>query len=136
MALKELIMNYPTISIIVIAFVITLGVTLINKFFTDQNRIKEIKKKQKDIQSRIKEHNQKGETDKVLELQKEIMNDSMELFKHSLKPTIITLIPLLLIFWWIKDIYTTTAIAKTWFWYYLGSALISSVLLRKILDVA
>jgi uncharacterized membrane protein (DUF106 family) len=136
MALKEWMITNPKLSIIFISFTVTLIITLINKFFTNQERIKEIKKRQKEIQEKIKEHTKRNEKDKILELQKEILDGSMELFKHSLKPLIISLIPILLIFWWIKDVYSTTTIAKSWIWYYIVSAIIFSIILRKILDVA
>ena len=68
-------------------------------------------------------------------IQKEIMGCSMELMKHSFKQIFITFIPLIFVFWWIRGIYIETAIASTWIWWYIGSGIISSIILRKILDV-
>jgi len=63
------------------------------------------------------------------------MTCSMELMKHSFKPMIFTFLPLILIFWWIRGIFLETAIADVWLWWYIGTALISSIFLRKVLDV-
>ncbi|KKL78652.1 hypothetical protein LCGC14_2022720 [marine sediment metagenome] len=64
-----------------------------------------------------------------------MMACSMELMKHSFKPIIFTSIPLILIFWWIRGIFLETVIASTWLWWYIGTAIISSIFLRKVLNV-
>ncbi len=60
--------------------------------------MKEIKENQKRIQEEMKNH--KGNQEKLMELQKEMMQDLPEQMKHSFKPMLITLIPILLIFSW------------------------------------
>jgi len=133
MALIDLINSNPVLGVIIISSLITLVMTLVTKFFTDQVRMKELKVIQKGHQEKIKEH--KGNLDKQKEIQKEMMESSMELMKHSFKPLMITFLPLILVFWWIRGIFLETAIATTWLWWYIGSALISSIILRKILNV-
>tara|TARA_B100000315_G_C14422133_1_gene516068 strand:- start:607 stop:936 length:330 start_codon:yes stop_codon:yes gene_type:complete len=108
--------------------------TLVTKYFTNQTRMKELKGIQKAAQKRMKEFKDNIEEQK--KIQKEIMEGSMELMKHSFKPLIITFIPLILVFWWIRGIYTETIIAASWLWWYIGASLISSIALRKILDIA
>ena len=134
MVIDYLIMIHPTLSIIVIGFLVTLVMTLVTKFFTNQVRMKELKEMQKHHQKKVKEH--KGNFEKQKEIQSEIWKNSMELMQHSFKPMIITFLPIILTFWWIRHIYAETSIATTWFWWYLGSAIISSIILRKVLDVA
>jgi len=133
MALIDLINSNPVLGVIIISFLITLVMTLVTKFFTDQTRMKELKQIQKGHQAKIKEH--KGNLDRQKAIQKEMMESSMELMKHSFKPLMITFLPLILVFWWIRGIFLETAIATTWLWWYIGSALISSIILRKALDV-
>ena len=55
MGLTNIIISNPTISIIIMSFLITLVMTLITKNFTDQARMKELKEKQKECQKKLKE---------------------------------------------------------------------------------
>jgi|TARA_Y100000310_G_scaffold288687_1_gene314570 uncharacterized membrane protein (DUF106 family) len=132
--IRELIISNPKIGVVTISFLVTLVMTLVTKYFTDQIRMKELKTIQKGHQKNIKEHERSS--DKHKEIQKEMMDSSMELIKHSLKPMLFTFLPLIFIFWWIRDIILETAIANTWLWWYIGTAIASSMILRKILDVA
>ena len=57
MALTELITANPKLGIISISFLVTLAMTLVTKFFTDQARMKELKeiqKKQKAVKKKQK----------------------------------------------------------------------------------
>jgi len=131
MAIKELLISNPKPSIIVISFLVTLAMTLVTKKFTDQNRMKELKDIQKACQIKLKDS--KGDMKKQSEIQKEMMACSMELMKHSFKPMIFTFIPLIALFWWIRNIYTT--VLPGWIWWYIGAGLVSSIVLRKALKV-
>ena len=131
--IKEVMITYPKISIIIFSFLVTLVMTLITKKFTNQNRMKELKQIQKACQIKIKEN--KNDSKVMMEIQKQMMECSMELMKHSFKPLLFTFIPLLIFFWWIKGIFATTELAGHWIWYYIGSGIISSIILRKVLNV-
>lgn len=72
--------------------------TLVTKKFTNQNRMKELKGIQKACQIKLKEV--KGNADEMTKINKQMMECSMELMKHSFRPMLITFIPILLIFWW------------------------------------
>ena len=133
MALIDLITSNPTLSVISISFLVTLAMTLFTKYFTDQTSMKELKEKQKACQKELKEN--KGDIEAQKKIQKEMMGYSMDLIKHSFKPMIYTFIPLIAIFWWIRGIFLETTIASTWLWWYIGSAIGSSIILRKVLDV-
>jgi len=130
--LASLLTAYPKPGIIIISFLITLIMTLVTKYFTDQNRMKELKDIQKSCQIKLK--NAKGDAKTQAEIQKQIMDCSMELMKHSFKPMLITFIPIILLFSWIRGLYTE--ILAKWIWWYLGSAIVSSMILRKVLKVA
>ena len=132
--LGEIISAYPRISIVAIGFVVTLFSMLVSKYVIDQNAMKELKDKHKKAQESMKAH--KGNMDKMAELQKEVMGYSMEMMRHSFKPMLITMIPLLLIFGFIRNTFSQTSIATSWFWYYLVTAMAFSFLLRKPLKMA
>lgn len=90
----------PFIAILIIAFVITLAITLVYKYATDQNRMKHLKQKVKEYQEKMKKA--RNDPEKMMKLQKEAMKYNGELMKHSFKPTLYTLIPILIIFGWLN----------------------------------
>ena len=133
MSLTTIIQSSPKISIVIIGLLITLFSTLVTKWVTNQERMKELKDKQKENQKLMKEH--KGNTAKMMEIQKEMMGHSMEMMKQSFKPMIFTMIPIILIFGAIRNVYATTELVKSWIWYYLASAMIGSMIFRKVFKV-
>jgi len=138
-SIKNLMIAYPAISIILFSFLVTLAMTLVTKYLTNQSRMKELKEIQKACQIKLKDN--KGNPEKMAEINKEMMTCSMELMKHSFKPMLITFLPLILFFWWIRGIYSTTSLTENflifpiWLWYYLVTGIVSSIVLRKILKV-
>jgi uncharacterized membrane protein (DUF106 family) len=131
MTLTELMIQYPKPSIILIAFLVTLVMTLVTKKFTNQSRMKELKDIQKACQIKLKGN--KDNPQEIEKAQKQMMECSMEMMKHSMKPTLITLIPLLLFFMWVRTIFT--GVLSGWFWWYFVTAIVSSIVLRKLLKV-
>ncbi len=135
MAFLDIITNNPRISIVLISLAVTFFISLVNYFILDKERIKEIKERQKSIQAQMKQHQKEGSHQKVLELNKELMSHSMDMMRHTIKPMIITLIPILILFGFIRSTFNQTEIASTWFWWYIISAILGSLLFRKILKL-
>ncbi len=131
MAIKEWMIANPKLSVILISFLITFIMTLVTKKFTNQNRMKELKEIQKACQIKLKDN--KGDPAKMAEIQKEMMQCSMELMKHSFKPMLFTFLPLILLFWWIRGVYAD--VFSGWIWWYIGTGIVSSIILRKLLKV-
>jgi uncharacterized membrane protein (DUF106 family) len=132
MVFTEVIMQYPRITILGFAALISLFISIVNFFILDKEKLREIKKRQKDLSAEIKQHQKDGNHDKVMELNKELMAHIPETLKHSFKPMLITIIPVLIFFTFIKSAYAETAISSTWFWWYLGGAIASSLIFRKL----
>ena len=130
MGLIDLIITSPRISIVVISFLVTFFITLVRYFMTDRIRMGEIRDRQKTLRQEMKKH--KDNPEKMMELNKKMMEDLPEQLKHSFKPMIITLIPILILITWLKEIYATSAIATTWLWWYLGASIILSIILNKL----
>ena len=130
MAILELIQAHPRTSIIIMAFLVVMFTTVITYFVTDRDLMREIKKKQKWLRSEMKKY--KDNSDKMMELNKQMMEQLPEQMKQSFKPMLITLIPLLILFVWLKGAFATTEIASSWIWWYIGSSLVFSIVLRKI----
>ena len=130
--IKEFMIKNPRMSIILISFLVTLLMTLITKYLTDQKRMKELKDIQKQCQIKLK--NAKGDLKTQSEIQSEMMTCSLEMMKYSMKPMLITFIPLLLLLGFIRGIYSE--IFSSWIWWYIISGMVSSIILRKVLNVA
>ena len=129
MVITELIQNNPRIAIIVMAFLVTLFITVVNYFMVDRSRMKEIREKQKRLRAEMKQY--KDNPQKMMEINKQMMEDMPEQLKHSFKPMLVTIIPLLILFSWLRSTFAITAIASTWFWWYIITSIIFSMILRK-----
>lgn len=87
------------LAMVILAFLISLIITLIQKYATNQNRMKQIKEEMKSFQNRIKEEKDPNEK---MKLQKESMKLPMEQMRHSMKSMMYTFIPIILIFGWMN----------------------------------
>lgn len=87
-------------AIMIVAFIVSLLITLIYKWMTDQHMMKKLKDELKDFQKQMKEF--KDNPKKVMEIQKKAMETNMKYMMHSLKPTLITFLPIILIFGWLS----------------------------------
>jgi len=127
----------PLFGVIMIAFAMTLMVTLIYKFLTDQKSMKRLKEEMKDLRKEIKLAAQ--DPAKMAELNKISIEKSMQQMKHSLKPTLITMLPLILVLGWMGSTYETLTLnffgISSWLWTYIIISLIFSIVLRKVLRV-
>lgn len=129
--------NAILIGVIIISFLITLITTLVYKYFTDQNALKKIKEDNEALQQKMKEH--KGDVSKMSELQKQaFQNGFIEPMKHQVKPLLITFIPFLLIFSWLRVKYAGSGdlvFGIGWFGTYVITSILFSIVLRKVLKV-
>ena len=90
----------PIWAILIISLVVSLIITLVYKFATNQEKMKELKLEMKTSQKKMKEL--KNEPEKLMAMQKESMKKNMEYMKHSFKATLITFIPVIIIFGWMQ----------------------------------
>lgn len=140
------IMNLPApLNLFIVSLILTVIITLAYKYLTDQKKMKELKDEMKDMQKQMKE--MKDKPDKVMSMQKEAMKKNMEYMKHSMKPTLFTFLPIIIIFGWLRKYFDLQAAAGTpfsfsffglnlsWLWSYIIFSLITSIVLRKILKV-
>lgn len=100
--LSPLLTMNPLWAIVLIAFVLTLGITVVYKLATDQDRMKELKKQIKDLQKKMKEKQKEGDVKGMQKIQGKMMPLNTELMKHSMKPTLYTFIPIIIIFGWLN----------------------------------
>jgi len=126
----SLVMNYPVPSIIVVAGLISLFISLVNYFVLDKDRVRELRDKQKLLNEQMKTH--KDNPQKLKDLQSEMMSHMGESMKHSFKPMLITTIPLLVVLPFIRNLFVGTSLASSWFWWYFVAAIAFSMIFRKL----
>jgi len=132
MTLTEMMMTNPKTSIIIFSVAVTLISTLVQKWLTNQEHLKSLKKRQKEIQKELKNCK---DGNIMKELNAEMLKLTGVMFKSSMKPMFVTIIPFLLLFVWLRGVYTPV-MGSSWIWYYIGYSVVASIILRKILDVA
>jgi uncharacterized membrane protein (DUF106 family) len=122
----------------ILVLILSLFMTLIQKYTTDQKTLREMKEEQKTMQQQMKklEVGSKEHT----ELSMKSMKFIGPMFKLSMRPIIYTAIPIILLFRWFADYFTLVDFKffglLTWFWFYLIGSIIFSSILRKVLKVA
>jgi len=134
--ITEFIQNNPRLGIILLSFIVSLFITIVNYFMLDKEKMKEIKERQKSLRAEIKKN--KDNPEKIMELNKRMMEDMPEQLKHSFKPMIVTLIPLLILLNYLRATFAETILSEkflifpTWIWYYLIASIVFSTILRKL----
>ncbi|MFH1834689.1 MAG: EMC3/TMCO1 family protein [Methanobacteriota archaeon] len=95
---------------------ISLGIvslsTTVRYFTIDREKVKEGQKRIKEHQKKLKEAQKAGDSNKMKKHQQDMMAETMESFKHNMKPMVFTLIPLLLIFGWMRGTYGEYGVAS------------------------
>ena len=117
--------------ILVIAM-ITFLLTLAQKYLSDQEALKELRKEQKILQEEMKKY--KNHPEKLMELQKKQFEFIPKTMDLTLKPMMFTSIPIILLFRWFSG-YLLPVFGGWWIFYYLIGSIFLSSIFRKILNV-
>lgn len=88
------------LGIAILSFILTLIINVVYKFATDQKEMKRLKEQIKKFQAQMKKHRENPK--KVMEIQSRAWDVNKNYMIKSLRPTIYTLLPLLLIFSWMN----------------------------------
>lgn len=123
---------------LIVFFIIAFITTIVQKYATDQETLRELRKEQKELQKEMNEY--KDNPKKMMEIQKSIWPTTMKIMQVSMKGSLFTIIPFLLFFRWFMDFFLELGSPKffgfmSWFWFYLLSILVFSSILRKWLKV-
>jgi uncharacterized membrane protein (DUF106 family) len=137
MAFSSFIIANPLLSIFGFSLLVTIFITILTFFLTDRQLMKAIKERQKVLREDMKKFRDNPE--KMMELNKKMMEDLPHQMKQSMKVSLVTIIPLLLLFNWLRAIFAQTSLASAgwfgwplWIWCYLVSSIVFSIVLRKI----
>ena len=126
------------LGMLIIVLFITIITTIVQKYATDQDTLRELKKEQKEIQKQMKEF--KNHPEKMMELQKKQFAMMPKQMKLSMRGAVYTIIPFALFFRWFDTFFASIGDPKmflglNWFWFYFLSAIIIGSILRKKMDV-
>lgn len=132
--------------VILISLLLTIFINIFYKLFTDQEVMKELKAELKSLQKEMK--TLKDNPERFLKVQKEAMSKNLVYMKHSMKPTLITFVPLIIIFGWLRSTFMDAGDIVTWGFHfplfgtglgwlgtYFFSAIIFSIAIRKIMKI-
>ena len=126
------------IGMLIIAFFITFILTLLQKYTTDQDTLRQIKKEQKLLQEEMKKY--KENPDKLMELQKKSLDFIPRTMDITMRPLIFTAIPVILFLRWFADYFSQNPVKIFGFfsgiWAYIVFSIIFSIILRKTFNVA
>jgi len=127
-----------TLGMLLIIFTISLLTTLVQKYATDQEALRELKKEQKILQEEMKKY--KDHPEKMAELSKKQFAFIPKTFKLTSRAIMFTGIPFILFFRWFNDFFTAMGDPNffgflSWFWFYLIFTMVFSTVLRKALKV-
>ncbi|MDP3758336.1 MAG: EMC3/TMCO1 family protein [Candidatus Daviesbacteria bacterium] len=127
-----------SIGMLIVVFIITLLTTIVQKYGTNQEALKELKKEQKEISKQMKEF--KNHPEKLMELQKKQFKLIPKQMKLSMRAIAYTGIPFILFFRWFSDYFLEAGNPKlwlgmSWFLFYILFAIIFGAILRKWWDV-
>ncbi len=89
----------PFPAITIVSLIVSIAITLIYKFTTDQKKMSSVKQEMNRLREEMKTTKDPG---KAGEINKKLLEATMEQFRASMKPMIITMIPALLIIGWMQ----------------------------------
>ncbi len=126
------------IGLVIITFIMTLLVSLVQKFTTDQEALRSLKEEQKALQEEMK--NNKDNPEKMSEISKKQLALIPKSFGLSGKSIVYTTIPFILLLRWFQDYFTGVGEPKILFFFgWLGSyiifSIIFSIIIRKVLKI-
>jgi len=98
----------PALAIVLISLFISVLIILVTKYMTNQELMKKLKEEMKDYQKQIKEL--RNNPARAMEVQKKAMESNMKYMSHSFKPTLITIIPIFIIFGWMSSVFAFDSI--------------------------
>jgi len=94
-------LNLPTLwAVILLSFLISLIITVVYKYTTNQDLMKQLKDEMKEFQREVKEL--KKEPEKAMQVQKKSMQTNMKYMMQSMKSTIYSIVPIIIIFSWMS----------------------------------
>ncbi len=90
----------PTLGLLILSFAVAILTTLVYKYTTNQDLMKQLKDEIKALQAELKQLRDKPE--QMMQVQKKAMETNMKYTMQSMRSTLFTILPLILIFGWLQ----------------------------------
>ncbi len=95
----------PALTVLIIAFIVSLITTVANKYLVDQDALNEKQKRMQEFNKELRDAQKRGDGKRMAELQAqqaEMMKDQTAMMSDQFKPMIVTFVPIILIFFWMR----------------------------------
>ncbi|MGN0176474.1 MAG: DUF106 domain-containing protein [Methanobrevibacter sp.] len=95
----------PALTVLIIAFIVSLITTIANKYLVDQDALNEKQAKMQEFNKELRDAQKRGDGKKMAELQAkqaEMMKENTAMMSEQFKPVIVTFVPIILIFFWMR----------------------------------
>lgn len=117
--LNPLLELQPWLAIAIMSLIISIFITVVYKYTTNQELMKKLKEDMKAHQKEMKEN--RNNAKKMMEIQKKAMDKNMQYMLQSFRPMLFYFLPLILVFGWLNnhfgyypispyEVFTTTAV--------------------------
>ncbi|WP_409199538.1 DUF106 domain-containing protein [Methanobrevibacter sp. DSM 116169] len=96
----------PILTVFVISLVVSIITTVANKLLVDHDEMNDIREEMKEFQNELREAQKSGDSKKIAKLQAkqvDFMEKQSKMMTNSFKPAIVTMVPILLVFWWMRS---------------------------------
>ena len=96
----------PALTVLIIAFIVSLITTVANKYLVDQDEMNEQQAKMKEVNKRMCEAQKRGDGKELAKIQAEqadMMKDQTAMMTNQFKPMLVTFVPIILIFFWMRS---------------------------------
>jgi uncharacterized membrane protein (DUF106 family) len=90
----------PIVAILCLSAVLGLISVLLQKFMTNQAKMRRLRDDTKKYQEQMKKL--RDDPEKLMKMQQKVLPIQMELMKESFKPLLVTILPFLLVFFWLS----------------------------------
>ena len=126
------------IGMLIVMLILSFAMTIIQKYTTNQEELKSIRKQQKEIQKEMKKL-QKENPKKAMALQKESMPLMGKQMKLGMRSIVYTGIPIVLLYRWFYDFFLVLGTNKiwgiNWILFYLVAIMVFSSIIKKKMDI-
>lgn len=96
----------PALTVLIVAFIVSLITTIANKYLVDQDKMNENQKKSRELSSKMRDAQKRGDGKEIAKLQAEqteMLKNQNAVMMESFKPMIVTFVPIILIFFWMRS---------------------------------
>lgn len=100
--LRPLLQWGPFTTLFIVSLFISLLTTIIYKYTTNQEKLKELKADMKRLQKKATALSKEGKSDKAMKMQKDMMKMNGQFMKSSFRSTLFTFLPIILFFGWLS----------------------------------